>query len=56
MEGLLAHCDSEKLTREGLAAIPVPESTATFQPIPHLVLVNSLLETLSFRHINVVKD
>ena len=56
MEGLLAYRDSEKVTREGLAAIPVPELTATFQPIPHLMLVNSLIETLSFRHINVVKD
>jgi hypothetical protein len=56
MEGLLSHCDSEKLTREALANIPAPESTATFQPIPHLALVNAVLETLSFRHINVVKD
>jgi hypothetical protein len=56
VEGLLAHCDSEKLTREELAVIPVPESTATFQPIPHFALVSSLLETLSFRHISVVKD
>ena len=56
MEALLVHSESERLTREGLAAIPAPESTATFQPIPHLVLVNSLLETLSFRRISVVKD
>ncbi len=56
MEGLLAYRDSEKVARDALAAIPVPELTATFQPIPHLTLVNALIETLSFRHINVVKD
>lgn len=56
MEGLLAYRDSEKVAREALAAIPMPELTATFQPISHLTLVNALIETLSFRHINVVKD
>jgi hypothetical protein len=56
MDGLLAHAGSEKCTREDLAIIPAPEATDTFKPIPHITLVNSLLETLAFRHINVVKD
>ena len=53
---LLAHCGTEKLTREQLVDILPPERTATHQPIAHIHLVNSILESLSFRHINVVKD
>lgn len=45
-----------KITREKLALIPTPEATDTFKPIPHHELVNALVETLSFRHINVVSD
>jgi len=56
MNGLIAHCGAEKLTRAELAQIPTPESTDTFKPIPHETLVTSLIETLSFRHINVVRD
>jgi Domain of unknown function (DUF932) len=56
MEGLMAHCGTEKINRAQLGEILPPERTATHQPIAHSVLVNSLIETLSFRHINVVKD
>ena len=56
MDGLLAHCGSQKLTREALAEIPLPEATDSFQPIAHIKVVNSLVETLAFRHINVIAD
>lgn len=56
MEGLLAHRDSHKLTRAELAAIPAPEGTETFKPIAHTELVGNVIEGLSFRHINVVRD
>ncbi len=56
MEALLAHRGAQKLTREQLAEIPAPQGTATHHPVPHVEIVNSLLETLSFRHINVVRD
>ncbi len=56
MEGLLAHCDSHKLARNDLALIPAPEGTETFKPVPHVELVSSVLEGLSFRQINVVRD
>jgi len=45
-----------KVTREELALIETPEATDTFRPIPHNTLIDSLVETLSFRHIQVVKD
>src|ERR1019366_841455 len=53
---LMAHTGTELITREQLAEILPPESTDTHKPIAHITLVNSLLESLSFRHINVVKD
>jgi len=53
---LMAHTSTELLTRGELVKILPPEPTDTHKPIAHIDLVNSLLETLSFRHINVVKD
>ncbi len=45
-----------KLTRQQLAAFPTPLGTATHRPVPHAEVIEALLETLSFRHIGVVKD
>jgi Domain of unknown function (DUF932) len=56
MTQLLAHCGSEKLNRAQLGEILPPEATDTHKPIAHIRLVESLLESLSFRHINVVKE
>jgi hypothetical protein len=57
MDGqLLAHCGSDKFTREQLAALPLPEATATYQPIAHAAIIEALLEALAFRHIGVVRD
>lgn len=44
------------LTRGGLASFPTPQGTATHRPIPHIEIVNALVETLGFRHIGVVKE
>jgi hypothetical protein len=56
MEGLMAHSGAQKLSREQLVEILPPESTDTFKPVPHSELVKSVIEGLSFRHINVVHD
>src|ERR1051326_5053095 len=45
-----------KLTRQELAAVPTPQATATHRPVPHVEIVEMLVETLSFRHIGVVKE
>jgi len=45
-----------KIGRPELAQIPVPEATSTHKPIPHHVIVEGLVETLSFRHIGVVNE
>lgn len=53
----LAHTGTtEMLTRDQFVTILPPEATDTHKPIAHIHLVNSLLESLSFRHINVVKE
>jgi hypothetical protein len=56
MNGLIAHAGAAKLTRDQLLTILPPEGTNTHKPIGHHDLVTAILETLSFRHINVVKD
>ena len=56
-EGLLiAHCGSHYLTRDQLKLIQAPEATETYQPLAHHAIIESLLETLAFRHISVVRD
>src|SRR3989442_16005729 len=53
---LIAHCGTAKVSREELKAIPVPEGTRTFKPIPHHEIVDALVEALSFRYIGAVRD
>lgn len=53
---LIAHSGAHKLSREELKAITTPEGTATHRPVPHFEIVEALAETLSFRHIGVVRD
>ena len=45
-----------KLTRQELALVPTPAATATHRPIPHIEVVDALIETLGFRHIGIVTD
>lgn len=44
------------LNREQLALVPAPAATDTHKPIPHINVVNALVETLGFRHIGVVGE
>ncbi len=53
---LIAHCGTHKISREELNAILAPTPTATHQPLPHGVIVAALIESLSFRHIAVMRD
>jgi len=53
---LIAHCGTRKISRQELQEIPTPAGTATHQPVPHFRIVEALLETLAFRHLNVIKD
>ncbi len=44
------------LDRAQLALVPTPQGTATHRPIPHVEVVNALIETLGFRRIGVVQE
>src|SRR5579863_6994424 len=45
-----------KITRAELANLPTPPATATHLPSPHAAVVETLVETLSHRHIGVVDE
>ena len=45
-----------KLTREELARVATPVATATHKPIPHIAVVEKLIEALGFRQIGVVQE
>ena len=53
---LMAHTGKELVTRGQLVEILPPAPTDTHKPIAHIHLVNSIIESLSFRHISVVKE
>jgi len=53
---LIAHCGAQKITRGELQTIPTPEGTRTHQPLAHSRIVDVLVESLSFRHLNVLRD
>lgn len=45
-----------KLTREELGRVPTPVATSTHKPIPHIAVVEKLIEALCFRQISVVRE
>ena len=53
---LIADRGTAKVSREELKALLVPEETRTFKPIPHIEVVESLIEALGFRYISVIRD
>ena len=44
---LISHVDTDIVTRQELLAIPTPEPTATWRPIPHVELVDMLDRVLN---------
>jgi len=53
---LITHCGARRISREELAALPVPEETRTFKPISHSALIEKIIETLWYRRMNIVRD
>jgi hypothetical protein len=45
-----------KLTREELSRVETPAATATHKPIPHVAVVEKLIEALGLRQIGVVRE
>jgi hypothetical protein len=57
MDGrLLSHCGTDKVSRDSLATLPVPERTDSFQPIPHNVFIDSIEESLAYRHMRIERS
>lgn len=52
---MLIACNG-KITRAELATVPTPPATGTHVPIPHIAVVESLVDTLNRRHIAVVGE
>lgn len=53
---LTAHCGTRKISRAELQEILVPPGTETHQPLSHFELVETLVETLSYRYLKVKRD
>ncbi len=53
---LIADTGTRLVTRDELRFIQTPEATRTHKPVSHHELVNAIIDTLKFRHLNVVKD
>ena len=53
---LIAGTGTQRVDREFLQTLPLPDATRTHKPISHYQIVEALVETLGFRHIAVVAD
>ncbi len=56
MEVTLSHAKSVLVGRQDLKDLPTPEPTATHFPIPHSRFVETLAESLYFRHLEIVGE
>ena len=53
---LIAGNSTTLINRDALKHLPLPEETNTFKPIPHHLLVEQILQSLSFRRLSVVRE
>src|ERR1700738_1314292 len=56
MEATLSHSKSVLVARQDLTDLPTPERTATHYPIPHFRFVETLAESLHYRHLGIVSE
>lgn len=56
MEAVLSHSRSVLVGRQDLKDLPTPAATATHFPVPHWRIVETLAESLAFRHLDVVGE
>ncbi len=54
--GLLVHVGAEMMTRQNLLDVSTPEGTDTHKPIPHAELVETIIQTLGYRSLQVTRD
>ncbi len=56
MANLMLHAGATKLGRQDLLALPTPEGTDTHTTVPHAKVVETALEALAYRRIDVLKE
>lgn len=56
MEGLMLHTGAKKFGRQDLLNLPIPDATATHRPVAHSAIIQALIESLAYRHLEVVRD
>jgi hypothetical protein len=53
---LVSHVDTDIVTRAQLLAVPTPEQTATFRPVPHYQLIDMLDTVLAQQSIHIREE
>jgi len=53
---LLLHCGAQRATRMQIAEAPTPRSTRTWQPVPHLTVLNAVEVALLERGLHIVNS
>jgi hypothetical protein len=53
---LIAGIGTSKVNRDFLKTLPTPLGTSTHKPIAHFDVIQALIETLGFRHIEIIGD
>ncbi len=53
---LIAHCGATKVTLEELRRIPTPDATATYRPIPHVELIETIQTRLDRYGISIQRQ
>jgi hypothetical protein len=53
---LVSHVDTDLVSRDELRALPSPEATRTFKPIPHVELVDMLDIVLQQNQIRIEEE
>jgi len=56
MDGLIVHAGANRVGRADLLALPTPQATATHKPVAHSAIIQALIESLAYRHLDVVRD
>ncbi len=52
----LMMCEGKYVGRDEIAAIPTPEGTASWKPVPHLDVIDSVTEAIKAKHWQIVDE
>lgn len=56
MKGLMLHCGGQLKSREEVFAVPLPQETASYTPLPHESLVTRIERQLAFEGVTVREE